>query len=59
MTDCPEKLTTGASLIVTLHAYLLASAFTPPTISQSDDKPVIFNEGLETIDEKYVPRLSQ
>jgi DNA repair protein RAD5 len=52
MTDCPEKLTTGVSLIVTLHAHILASAFTPPTISQPDDKPVMFNEGLETVDEK-------
>jgi DNA repair protein RAD5 len=52
MTDCPEKLTTGASLIVSLRAYVLASAFTPPTISQQDDKPVMFNEGLETVDEK-------
>jgi len=54
MSDCPEKLTTGASLIVTLHAYILESAFTPPTISRPDEKPVVFNEGLETVDEKYI-----
>ena len=54
MTDCPEKLTTGASLIVTLRAYILAPAFTLPSTSKQDDnlKPVVFNEGLETIDEK-------
>lgn len=52
MTDCPEKLTTGATLIVALHAYMLASAFTPPAVSQAEDKPVMFNEGLETVDEK-------
>lgn len=52
MTDCPEKLTTGASLIVTLHAYILASAFIPPTLSQPDNKPAMFNEGQETVDEK-------
>ena len=54
MTDCPEKLTTGVSLIVTLRAYILAPAFTIPTTSQHDDnsKPVMFNEGLETVDEK-------
>ena len=52
MTDCPDKLTTGASLFVTLHAYMLASAFKPPTISEQDDSPVMFNEGLETVDER-------
>ncbi|KAG6874399.1 hypothetical protein C0995_015135 [Termitomyces sp. Mi166 len=53
MTDCPEKLTTGVSLFVTLQVYILESAFKPPTISNVDDEPIVmFNEGQETLDEK-------
>lgn len=53
MTDCPDKLTTGASLFVTLHVYILSSAFKPPTLPHSEDPPnVMFNEGLETLDER-------
>ncbi|KAF5385213.1 hypothetical protein D9615_001117 [Tricholomella constricta] len=53
MTDCPERLTTGASLFVTLQVYLLASAFKPPTILNLDEGPNhMFNEGQETLDEK-------
>lgn len=60
MTDCPDRLTTGASLFVTLHVYILASAFKSPTISQSEDAPnVMFNEGVETLDEKYGAILSR
>lgn len=52
MTDCPEKLTTGASLIVTADVYILPSAFKPSSPSQSDGRPgVMFNEGVETADE--------
>ncbi|KDR85554.1 hypothetical protein GALMADRAFT_51611 [Galerina marginata CBS 339.88] len=53
MTDCPEKLTTGASLIVTLHIYMLASAFKPFKGSTKEEDPVQFgfNEGLETEEE--------
>ena len=54
MTDCPERLTTGVGLIVTLHIYLLASAFRPLSLSgQSDEIPQLgFNEGLETQEER-------
>ncbi|GLB43501.1 putative HIRAN domain containing protein [Lyophyllum shimeji] len=53
MTDCPERLTTGATLFVTLQVYILESAFKPPTISNLDEGPnVMFNEGQETLDEK-------
>ncbi|PPQ79873.1 hypothetical protein CVT25_002929 [Psilocybe cyanescens] len=53
MTDCPEKLTTGASLIVTLHIYLIASAFKPfkRTYNNDDSVQLGFNEGLETEEE--------
>jgi DNA repair protein RAD5 len=53
MTDCPDKLTTGASLFVTLHVYILPSAFKSPTITRSEEPPnVMFNEELETMDER-------
>ena len=55
MTDCPEKLTTGASLIVTIHIYLLSGAFRTTKNSQSDDARINFgfNEGLESEEERY------
>ena len=58
MTDCPEKLTTGASLIVTIHIYLLSGAFTTTKKSQSDDTRIQFgfNEGLESEEERYYNR---
>ncbi|KAG6868573.1 hypothetical protein C0993_001020, partial [Termitomyces sp. T159_Od127] len=55
MTDCPEKLTIGVSLFVTVQIYILESAFKPPTVSNADDERIIiFNEGQETLDEKYM-----
>lgn len=55
MSDCPEKLTTGVSLIVTLHIYFIASAFKPPSTSLPDDPGLLaFNEGTETQDERLV-----
>lgn len=55
MTDCPEKLTTGASLIVTLRIYLLSGAFKVTSKFQSDDTNIHFglNEGLESEEERY------
>jgi DNA repair protein RAD5 len=55
MTDCPENLTTGASLIVTLHIYLLVGAFKATNNFQSDDASIHFgfNEGLESEEERY------
>lgn len=53
MTDCPEKLTIGVTLIVNLQVYLVATAFKSPTLSESNDSPnVMFGEGQETLDEK-------
>ncbi|KAF8956086.1 RAD5-like protein [Flammula alnicola] len=53
MTDCPARLTTGVGLIVTLHIYLIASAFRPIKSSNQGDDAVhlAFNEGLETQEE--------
>ncbi|KAH9486419.1 DNA repair protein RAD5 [Psilocybe cubensis] len=61
MTDCPEKLTTGASLIVTLHMYLIASAFKPLKRTFGNDDPVHlgFNEGLETEEETILRERKQ
>ncbi|KAF8913214.1 P-loop containing nucleoside triphosphate hydrolase protein [Gymnopilus junonius] len=54
MTDCPERLTTGSSLIVTLHMYILSSAFKPfkPSNKEENTVPFALNEGLETGDER-------
>ncbi|THV06582.1 hypothetical protein K435DRAFT_645293 [Dendrothele bispora CBS 962.96] len=53
MTDCPEKLTTGADLMVTVDIYLLPSAFTEAKTTRSDDRPTFyFNESAETQEEK-------
>ncbi|KAF9566925.1 DNA repair protein RAD5 [Agrocybe pediades] len=53
MTDCPERLTTGASLIVTLRIYMLPTAFRPIKDSGKDEDTARlgFNEGMETEEE--------
>ncbi|KAF5323584.1 hypothetical protein D9611_005558 [Ephemerocybe angulata] len=51
MTDCPERLSTGIGLIVTLQFFILPSAFTIPSTSAKPDDPpprAMFNEGQET-----------
>ncbi|KAJ7044998.1 DNA repair protein RAD5 [Mycena alexandri] len=53
MTDCPDKLSTGATLIVTADIYLLPAAFKPVRSDGGDDKPTLmFSEGAETLDEQ-------
>ncbi|KAJ3570626.1 hypothetical protein NP233_g4279 [Leucocoprinus birnbaumii] len=55
MTDCPEKLSTGMGLMVTLHFYLLPGAFKPLRISkQQEDSNFTFNEGYETQEESHL-----
>lgn len=55
MTDCPDKLTPGTSLIVTLHIYFLPAAFRPLETPETGDVPKpMFGEGTETIDERLV-----
>ncbi|RXW22669.1 hypothetical protein EST38_g3186 [Candolleomyces aberdarensis] len=54
MTDCPERLTTGIGLIVTLQFFILPSAFTLPSTSVTVEDPpakIMFNEGQETQEE--------
>lgn len=55
MTDCPEKLSTGMGLMVTLHIYILSEAFKPSRVSNREkDANYSFNEGLETQEERFV-----
>ncbi|KAJ6541849.1 SNF2 family N-terminal domain-containing protein [Mycena capillaripes] len=54
MMDCPEKLSTGATLIITADVYMLHAAFTASK-SAGDDRPtVMFSEGVETLDEQML-----
>lgn len=53
MTDCPEKLSTGADLIVSVEVYILPSAFTSPLAQPGSDRPKgMFNESMETPEER-------
>ncbi|TFK70420.1 hypothetical protein BDN72DRAFT_838861 [Pluteus cervinus] len=55
MTDCPEKLTVGVSLMVTLNIYMRPSAFQPLKTSKDADGPrALFNETAETMDERVL-----
>ncbi|KAF7337701.1 DNA repair protein RAD5 [Mycena sanguinolenta] len=54
MMECPEKLSTGATLIVTADVYMLPTAFKPSNF-ETDQKPtVMFSEGAETLDEQML-----
>ena len=55
MTDCPEKLTTGVTLIVTLRIYLLKGAFKAVKDFQPDGPSIHLgiNEELESEEERY------
>ncbi|KAK0198774.1 SNF2 family N-terminal domain-containing protein [Armillaria mellea] len=48
MTDCPERLSTGASLIVTIDVYMLPTAFVPVGRTSEDRSTLHFDEGSET-----------
>ncbi|CDO73050.1 hypothetical protein BN946_scf185007.g104 [Trametes cinnabarina] len=52
--DCPERLVTGADLIVSLSVYIKLSAFKPPSLSSDEKAKVMFNEGQETEEEKML-----
>ncbi|KAJ7103027.1 RAD5-like protein [Mycena belliarum] len=53
MLDCPEKLSTGATLIVTADVYMLPGAFKPSNPDTDGNKAtVMFSEGTETLDEQ-------
>lgn len=49
MTDCPERLSTGASLIITIDVYMLPAAFVPVGHTTSEHRSKLnFSEGSET-----------
>lgn len=56
MVDCPEKLHSGADLLVSLSIYLLPSAFKRYVpefpISSTSPSKTYFNEGYETSEEE-------
>lgn len=59
MVDCPERLHSGADLLISLSVYILPSAFKrPSTNSESFSNPLqqnsMFNEGQETEDEQML-----
>ncbi|KAJ6623172.1 SNF2 family N-terminal domain-containing protein [Mycena sp. CBHHK59/15] len=55
MMDCPDKLSTGATLIVTADVYMLPSAFQPSNPSDDDENhTLMFNDGAETLDEQML-----
>ncbi|KAH9849280.1 SNF2 family N-terminal domain-containing protein [Lenzites betulinus] len=54
MVECPDRLATGADLIVSLSVYIKASAFRPPSVSSDEKGKVMFNEGQETEDEQIL-----
>lgn len=52
MTDCPERLSTGATLIISVEVFILHTAFNQISPSRDDDVPRhLWGEGLETVDE--------
>ncbi|CAK5264621.1 unnamed protein product [Mycena citricolor] len=56
MTDCPNKLTVGANLIVSADVYMLPTAFKPfgqeTAQETATDKTFLMSEGTETLDEQ-------
>ncbi|KAI8990572.1 SNF2 family N-terminal domain-containing protein [Trametes punicea] len=54
MVECPDKLTTGTDLIISLSVYVKASAFRAPSLSSDERAKVIFNEGQETEEEQLL-----
>ena len=54
MSNCPERLTTGIGLIVTMRIYITAAAFKPlKSFGQSENATSMgFNEGTETHEER-------
>jgi DNA repair protein RAD5 len=54
MMDCPEKLLTGATLIITADVYMLPTAFKATKLESDDTPTVMFSEGVETLDEQML-----
>lgn len=57
MVDCPEKLHSGADLLISLSVYILPEAFKPvkPSHESNSSNGVVwFNEGKETEEEQIL-----
>ena len=54
MIDCPEKLHTGAELVVSLSFYLKPTAFQSPKIASEEHQRSAFDESLETAEEQML-----
>lgn len=54
MVDCPEKLHSGADLLVSLSFYMLPSAFKryTPNPEHAETNKLMFSEGTETVEEE-------
>ncbi|KAL0575237.1 DNA helicase rad5 [Marasmius crinis-equi] len=51
MTECPDKLSTGCELIVSVDVFLLPGAFVHNELTNSDKPNMFWGEGLETSEE--------
>ncbi|KAK1218085.1 DNA helicase rad5 [Marasmius sp. AFHP31] len=51
MTECPDKLTTGCELMVSVDVFLLPGAFVYNELTGSDNPSMFWGEGLETSEE--------
>ncbi|KAK7058564.1 DNA helicase rad5 [Paramarasmius palmivorus] len=52
VTDCPDKLSTGCELIISVDVFLLPAAFVHLDVKGSDQAPtMLWGEGLETSEE--------
>ncbi|KAF7307476.1 DNA repair protein [Mycena indigotica] len=56
MVDCPERLTTGCNLVISVGVYMLPTAFQPSKMDTDTNEkpPVMFSEGVETLDEQLL-----
>ncbi|KAJ7070484.1 DNA repair protein RAD5 [Mycena amicta] len=54
MIDCPDKLSTGCTLVISTSVYILPTAFQPSNIDTKERPPVMFSEGAETLDEQLL-----
>ena len=51
MTECPDKLTTGCELMVSVDVFLLPGAFVYNELTGADKPSMFWGEGLETSEE--------
>lgn len=54
MVECPEKLHTGADLMISLSIYLKPSAFKRQKVAFEEQQRSMFDEGQETAEEQML-----